>query len=173
MPIHLLIINLCKFILRAWVIESYSLHHGCTLMHVCSCVWLLLVFVVDDIRIPLHVQQCMDHYTEGPVVLGHVASIVMPFRHSSLYWNGVMSVRCYSFSTLLCTYGYVPLRCTSHQLLSLHSASCHLLYTITIPSRLHHEMCSHQLSPPISLIPSHLSTLSNERLCLDNVYCLS
>ena len=103
MPIHLLIINLCKFILRAWVIESYSLHHGCTLMHVCSCVWLLLVFVVDDIHIPLHVQQCMDHYTEGPVVLGHVASIVMPLMHSSLYWNGVMSVRCYSFSTLLRT----------------------------------------------------------------------
>ena len=34
--------------------------------HVCNCVWLLLVFVVDDIHIPLHVQQCMDHYTEGP-----------------------------------------------------------------------------------------------------------
>ena len=67
MPIHLLIIiNLCKFIYRAWVIESYSLHHGCTLMHVCNCVWLLLVFVVDDIHIPLHVQQCMEHYTEGP-----------------------------------------------------------------------------------------------------------
>ena len=110
---------------------------------------------------------------KGPIVLGHVASIVMPFLHSSLYWNGVIYVHCYSFSTLLRTYGYVPLRCTSHQLPAPHIVSCYLLYAIPIPSRLHHEMCSIQLSPPVSLVLSHLSTLSNERLCLDNVYCLS
>ena len=139
--------------------------------HVYNCVWLLLVFVVDDVLLSMY-NSVWTTTLKGPIVLGHVASIVMSLMHSSLYWNGVIYVRCYSFSTLLCTCGYVyGIPC--HQLPSPHSASCYLLYTIPIPSRLHHEMCSIQLSPPVSLVLSHLRALSNERLCLDNVYCLS
>ena len=74
--------------------------------HVCNCVWLLLVFVVDDIFLSMY-NSVWNTTLKGLIVLGNVASIVMPLMHSSLYWNGVMYVRCYSFSTLLCTCGYL------------------------------------------------------------------
>ena len=91
MPVHLLIINLCKFILRACIIESYLLHHGCPLMHICNYihVWLLLVFVVDDVFLSMY-NSIRTTTLKGLIVLGHVASIVMPCMHSSLCWNGVM-----------------------------------------------------------------------------------
>ena len=109
-------------------------------MHVCNCVWLLLVFIVDDVFLSMY-NSIRTTTLKGLIVLGHVASIVMPLMHSSLYWNGVMYtaivlVLCY---VRMVTYLYVV------QVINyLHRIVQVVIYCISylyISSRLHHEMC--------------------------------